>query len=89
MGKMNGLTAGPEDVFCLIADVLDDILDTSNPTQDYVDELWTSVLLEIRGWKSDASDRDKMLDYVLPYPSDSIANNSILREFIGGSCFKV
>ena len=31
----------------------------------------------------------KMLDYVLPYPSDSIANNSILREFIGGSCFKV
>ena len=61
MGKMNGLTAGPEDVFCLIADVLDDILDTSNLTQDYFDELWTSVLLEIRGWKSDASDRDKML----------------------------
>ena len=61
MGKMNGLTAESEDVFCLIIDVLDDILDTSNPTQDYVDELWTSVLLEIRGWKSDASDRDKML----------------------------
>lgn len=31
----------------------------------------------------------KFLDYFLPVPADSIANNSIIREFIGGSCFNV
>ncbi|MGN0485220.1 MAG: nucleoside kinase [Lachnospiraceae bacterium] len=31
----------------------------------------------------------KFLDYILPVPSDRVANNSILREFIGGSCFNV
>ena len=31
----------------------------------------------------------KFLDYVLPVPSETINHNSILREFIGGSCFNV
>lgn len=31
----------------------------------------------------------KFLDYFLPVPSDDIGRNSILREFIGGSCFNV
>ena len=31
----------------------------------------------------------KFLDYFLPLPSDGINQNSILREFIGGSCFNV
>ncbi|MFT4144546.1 MAG: nucleoside kinase [Mobilitalea sp.] len=31
----------------------------------------------------------KFLDYFLAMPSESIPNNSILREFVGGSCFKV
>ena len=31
----------------------------------------------------------KFLDYFLPVPSEDIAKNSILREFIGGSCFNV
>ena len=31
----------------------------------------------------------KFLDYFLPMPSDGIAQSSILREFIGGSCFHV
>ncbi len=31
----------------------------------------------------------KLLDYVLPYPSDMINHNSIIREFAGGSCFNV
>ena len=31
----------------------------------------------------------KLMDYFLPVPSDSIPRNSILREFIGGSCFPV
>lgn len=31
----------------------------------------------------------KLLDYFLPVPNDNISHNSILREFIGGSCFNV
>lgn len=31
----------------------------------------------------------KFLDYFLPVPSEEISTNSILREFIGGSCFHV
>lgn len=31
----------------------------------------------------------KFLDYFLPMPGEGIAQNSILREFIGGSCFNV
>ncbi len=31
----------------------------------------------------------KFLDYFLPMPADEIVPNSILREFIGGSCFPV
>ncbi len=31
----------------------------------------------------------KFLDYFLPMPSEDVQKNSILREFIGGSCFPV
>ncbi len=31
----------------------------------------------------------KFLDYFLPIPSEDVGKNSILREFIGGSCFPV
>ncbi len=31
----------------------------------------------------------KFLDYFVPIPSDIISKNSIIREFIGGSCFNV
>lgn len=31
----------------------------------------------------------KFLDYFLPVPSEQISTNSIIREFIGGSCFHV
>lgn len=31
----------------------------------------------------------KFLDYFLPMPTEGIANNSLLREFVGGSCFNV
>ena len=51
----------PEDVFCLVADVLDDILDTTLPTQEYIDELWTSILLDIQQWSSRSSIPDRML----------------------------
>ncbi len=31
----------------------------------------------------------KFLDYFLPLPTEGIAHNSLIREFIGGSCFHV
>lgn len=31
----------------------------------------------------------KFLDYFLPVPGENIGHNSILREFIGGSCFHI
>lgn len=31
----------------------------------------------------------KLLDYFLPLPTEGIAQNSLLREFVGGSCFHV
>ena len=31
----------------------------------------------------------KLLDYFLPLPTEGIAQNSLAREFIGGSCFNV
>jgi uridine kinase len=31
----------------------------------------------------------KFFDYFVPVPSEEVPNNSLLREFIGGSCFKV
>lgn len=31
----------------------------------------------------------KFLDYFLPVPSEDVEKNSVLREFIGGSCFRV
>lgn len=31
----------------------------------------------------------KFLDYFVGVPSDSVPNNSILREFVGGSCFEL
>ena len=31
----------------------------------------------------------KFLDYFLPLPTEGIAKNSLIREFVGGSCFHV
>ena len=31
----------------------------------------------------------KFLDYFVPVPSEAVPHNSILREFVGGSCFNV
>lgn len=38
---------------------------------------------------SEAKRLIKFLDYFIPIPPDGIPNNSIIREFIGGSCLKV
>ena len=31
----------------------------------------------------------KFFDYILPVDSTAVPQNSLLKEFIGGSCFKV
>jgi uridine kinase len=31
----------------------------------------------------------KFLDYFLPLPAEGISKNSLIREFVGGSCFNV
>ena len=31
----------------------------------------------------------KFFEYFVPVPSEAVPHNSILREFIGGSCFNV
>lgn len=31
----------------------------------------------------------KILDYFLPFPTEGISKNSLIREFVGGSCFNV
>lgn len=31
----------------------------------------------------------KFLDYILPLPTEGISRNSLIREFVGGSCFNV
>ena len=31
----------------------------------------------------------KFLDYFLPLPTEGIAQSSLVREFVGGSCFNV
>ncbi|MCR4869174.1 MAG: nucleoside kinase [Lachnospiraceae bacterium] len=31
----------------------------------------------------------KLLDYFMPVPTEDITNSSLIREFIGGSCFRV
>jgi uridine kinase len=31
----------------------------------------------------------KFLDYFLPLPAEDVPTNSILREFIGGGCFRL
>ena len=31
----------------------------------------------------------KFMDYILPLPTEGISRNSLIREFVGGSCFNV
>lgn len=48
-----------EDVFCAVAALLDELFQVSEPTQLYVDSLWTELYKDIRKSKSDATAHDK------------------------------
>lgn len=48
-----------EDVFCAVAAMLDALFEVSEPTQQYVDNLWTELYKSIRKSKQDAAEHDK------------------------------
>ncbi len=54
----------------------------------YVEPLLFAIPREAKEYQ-EAKRLLKFLDYFLPVSSENIPNNSILREFVGGSCFPV
>lgn len=60
-GRLNGLQATPEDVFCESARLLDFLLVNPNITQHQVNSLWNKLLIDIRKWNANASDHDKQM----------------------------
>ena len=61
MGHFKSLEVQPEDVFREVAYLLDFLLSVENVNQRKVDGLWTLLVNDIRKWKPDARDEDKML----------------------------
>ena len=59
---MDGLMVEAEDIFCVVAEVFDSLLLEDHPTLEFVDSLWTNLVINIRRqWQSDASEKDRML----------------------------
>lgn len=61
MGHFKSLEVQPEDVFREVVYLLDFLLSDGNVNQRMVDGLWTLLVNDIRKWKPDAHDEDKML----------------------------
>lgn len=61
LGVFESLNIQAEDIFFEAADVLDELLSTPQMTLKDVDRLWSSVVNDVRGWKTDATEKDKML----------------------------
>lgn len=60
-GRLNGLDATEYDVFYESACLLDYILYTPGINQGIVNSLWDNLLLNIRKWKPDATEYDKLV----------------------------
>jgi hypothetical protein len=59
---MDGLMVEAEDVFCVVAEVFDSLLLEDHPTLEFVENMWTNLVINIRRqWQSDASEKDRML----------------------------
>ena len=59
---MKSLVVEPEDIFREVANMLDFLLyHEQKITQRAVNNLWTILVNDVRSWKSDAKDEDKML----------------------------
>ena len=61
MNRLKGLLAQPEDVFRESTYLLDYIMAADEHNQHTIDGLWTLLVNDIRKWKPDADDTDKML----------------------------
>jgi hypothetical protein len=61
MGHLKGIEAKPEDVFREAANLLDFLLASKEISQEDVDGLWSLLINDIREWKPDTKDEDKML----------------------------
>lgn len=79
MALMDGLMVEAEDVFCVVAEVMDSVLSEEQPTQVFVSSLWTNLIINIRRqWQSDASEKDRMLVATAVF--------YIVRETLGHHC---
>lgn len=60
-GRLNGLDVTEYDVFYKSACLLDYLLYTRDINQGIMNSLWDNLLLDIRKWKSDATEYDKQI----------------------------
>lgn len=59
---LKSLAIKSEDIFCEVANMLDFLLYTEKKVdQQIIDNLWTLLINDIRDWKADAHDEDKLL----------------------------
>lgn len=61
MNRLRGLEAQPEDVFREVAYMFDYLLSAEGLNQQRVDGLWVLLVNDIRIWKPDVQEADKML----------------------------
>lgn len=61
MNRLKGLQAQSEDVFRESASLLDFLMYADEVNQHKIDGLWTLLVNDIRKWKPDAADEDKIL----------------------------
>lgn len=61
MARLNGLQVSQEDVFYESARLLDFLLSRPEVNQHQVDSLWIMLFNDIRKWKNDVSDYDKLI----------------------------
>lgn len=58
---LNGVVVESEQVFCAVGDLLDNLYRVgSDVTQQFVDNLWPKLFLDVRQLKPDASENDKL-----------------------------
>ena len=57
---LNGVIIETEEVFCGVVALLDTLFRAEHITQQFVDSLWTQFFKDIRLFKSDASEHDKL-----------------------------
>lgn len=58
---LNGVVVESEQVFCAVGDLLDNLYQAEDElTQQFVDNLWLKLFMDVRQLKTDASENDKL-----------------------------